>query len=35
MNVNYGKYLSDIDEIIEEARNGRMFLLVDDEDREN
>ncbi len=24
-----------IDEIIEEARNGRMFILVDDEDREN
>jgi 3,4-dihydroxy 2-butanone 4-phosphate synthase / GTP cyclohydrolase II len=24
-----------IEEIIEEARNGRMFLLVDDEDREN
>ena len=27
--------LSSIDEIIEEARNGRMFILVDDEDREN
>ena len=26
---------SPIDEIIEEARNGRMFILVDDEDREN
>lgn len=24
-----------IEEIIEEAKNGRMFLLVDDEDREN
>jgi 3,4-dihydroxy 2-butanone 4-phosphate synthase/GTP cyclohydrolase II len=24
-----------IDEIIDEARNGRMFILVDDEDREN
>jgi 3,4-dihydroxy 2-butanone 4-phosphate synthase/GTP cyclohydrolase II len=24
-----------IDEIIEEAKNGRMFILVDDEDREN
>ena len=24
-----------IEEIIEEARNGRMFVLVDDEDREN
>lgn len=28
-------FLSPIDEIIEEARNGRMFVLVDDEDREN
>jgi 3,4-dihydroxy 2-butanone 4-phosphate synthase/GTP cyclohydrolase II len=27
--------LSSIDEIIEEARNGRMYILVDDEDREN
>ena len=27
--------LSTIPEIIEEARNGRMFILVDDEDREN
>lgn len=24
-----------IEEIVEEARNGRMFILVDDEDREN
>ncbi|MBL4859071.1 MAG: 3,4-dihydroxy-2-butanone-4-phosphate synthase, partial [Erythrobacter sp.] len=23
------------EEIIDEARNGRMFILVDDEDREN
>ena len=28
-------FLSSIEEIIEEARNGRMFILVDDEDREN
>jgi 3,4-dihydroxy 2-butanone 4-phosphate synthase/GTP cyclohydrolase II len=28
-------FLSPIDEIIEEARQGRMFILVDDEDREN
>lgn len=28
-------FLSSIDEIIEDARNGRMFILVDDEDREN
>ena len=27
--------LSSVEEIIEEARNGRMFILVDDEDREN
>lgn len=27
--------LSPISEIIDEARNGRMFILVDDEDREN
>jgi len=33
--VDYGKYLSSVEEIIEEARNGRMFVLVDDEDREN
>src|ERR1700734_1386160 len=29
------KYLSSSEELIEEARNGRMFILVDDEDREN
>ncbi len=28
-------YLSSIEEILEDARNGRMFILVDDEDREN
>ena len=27
--------VSDITEIIEDARNGRMFILIDDEDREN
>lgn len=27
--------LATVEEIIEEARNGRMFILVDDEDREN
>ncbi len=27
--------LASIEEIIEEARNGRMYILVDDEDREN
>jgi 3,4-dihydroxy 2-butanone 4-phosphate synthase/GTP cyclohydrolase II len=29
------QYLSSAQELIEEARNGRMFILVDDEDREN
>lgn len=29
------KSLDYIEEIIEDARNGRMFILVDDEDREN
>ena len=28
-------HLSSIEELIEEARNGRMFILVDAEDREN
>jgi len=28
-------FLSSAEEIIEEARNGRMFILVDSEDREN
>lgn len=28
-------FLSSIEEIIDDARNGRMFILVDDEDREN
>ena len=28
-------YLSSIEEIIEDARNGRMFILIDDEGREN
>jgi 3,4-dihydroxy 2-butanone 4-phosphate synthase/GTP cyclohydrolase II len=27
--------LSSIDDIIEDARNGRMFILIDDENREN
>ncbi len=31
----YHQYLSTIEDIIEEARQGRMFILVDDEDREN
>ncbi len=31
----YHDDLASIEDIIEEARNGRMFILVDDEDREN
>ena len=31
----FTEYLSSIDDIIEDARNGRMFILVDDEEREN
>ncbi|MEM6466529.1 MAG: 3,4-dihydroxy-2-butanone-4-phosphate synthase, partial [Pseudomonadota bacterium] len=27
--------MSSVEEIIEDARNGRMFILVDHEDREN
>ena len=27
--------ISSVEEIIEDARNGRMFILVDHEDREN
>ena len=30
-----GSVISSIEEIIDEARNGRMFILVDDADREN
>ena len=29
------EYLSSIEEIIEDARNGKMFILTDDEEREN
>jgi 3,4-dihydroxy 2-butanone 4-phosphate synthase/GTP cyclohydrolase II len=28
-------YISDIEDVIEDARNGRMFILADAEDREN
>ena len=31
----YSDAISSVEEIIEDARNGRMFLLVDHEDREN
>ncbi len=33
--ANYHEHMSPIEEIIDEARNGRMFILIDDEDREN
>jgi len=33
--VGLSQYLSSADELVEEARNGRMFILVDDDDREN
>src|SRR5271155_6252570 len=35
VHAELSKYLSSAEELIEEARNGRMFVLVDDEDREN
>jgi len=33
--VTFREIASSTEELIEEARNGRMFVLVDDEDREN
>src|SRR5690606_11450439 len=33
--VTFSELVSPIEEIIDEARNGRMFILVDDEAREN
>ena len=32
---DWSEAISPIEEIIEDARNGRMFILVDHEDREN
>ena len=34
-NTSFTDAISSIEEIIEDARNGRMFILVDHEDREN
>jgi 3,4-dihydroxy 2-butanone 4-phosphate synthase/GTP cyclohydrolase II len=34
-NSEYADAISSVEEIIEDARNGRMFILVDHEDREN
>ncbi|MEC8565478.1 MAG: 3,4-dihydroxy-2-butanone-4-phosphate synthase, partial [Pseudomonadota bacterium] len=31
----YSQYLSPTEDIIEDARNGKMIVLVDAEDREN
>ncbi len=33
--VNFSDFVSPTEELLEEARRGRMFILVDDEDREN
>src|SRR3546814_2579677 len=33
--LSFSEMVSPIEDIIEEARNGRMFILVDDESREN
>ena len=33
--VNIEEYISSIEDIIEDARNGKMYILVDDPDREN
>ena len=33
--LDLAQYLTSAEELVEEARNGRMFILVDDEDREN
>lgn len=33
--MSYRKHLSSVEEIINDAKQGKMFILVDDEDREN
>ena len=35
MTRSLSEYLCSAEDLVEEARNGRMFILVDDEDREN
>ena len=35
MNNEFSKHLSPIEEIIKHAKNGKMFILVDENDREN
>jgi len=34
-NPRHHQFLSSIEEVVEDARNGRMFILVDAEEREN
>ena len=33
--TDFSDAISSVEDIIEDARNGRMFILVDHEDREN
>jgi 3,4-dihydroxy 2-butanone 4-phosphate synthase/GTP cyclohydrolase II len=33
--TSFSEFISPTEELLEEARRGRMFILVDDEDREN
>ena len=33
--TSFAEFISPTEELLEEARRGRMFILVDDEDREN
>jgi 3,4-dihydroxy 2-butanone 4-phosphate synthase/GTP cyclohydrolase II len=35
LRTSFSEFLSPTEELLEEARRGRMFILVDDEDREN
>ncbi|MCR9255059.1 MAG: 3,4-dihydroxy-2-butanone-4-phosphate synthase [Alphaproteobacteria bacterium] len=35
LSLSFKEALSPTEELLEEARNGRMFILIDDEDREN
>jgi hypothetical protein len=33
--TNWHEFITPTEELLEEARRGKMFILVDDEDREN
>ena len=35
INKDYSKYISSSEDIIDQARDGKMFILIDDPDREN